>query len=123
MRNRDLGRKRGGGQVALLADAAGDPVPQGGQLAMPAAIALRLRRKATGQGLQLDHVVDELDRDLEPRRRRPVRVPLRHMIHHPLTQLYRMRLAHLMTPISASSKGNHIMQPKGIPNLVGKDTL
>jgi type III restriction enzyme len=30
----------------------------------------------------------------EPRCRRPVRIPLRHMIHHPLPELYRMRLSH-----------------------------
>jgi len=34
-----------------------------------------------------------------------VRIPLSHMIHNPLTQLYRMRLAHPMTPISASKEG------------------
>ena len=72
---------------------------------MPAAIPLRLGRTATGGRLQLDHVVDELDRDLEPRRGRAVRIPLSHMIHNPLTQLYRMRLAHPMTPISASKQG------------------
>lgn len=123
MRNRDLGRECGGGQVALRADPAGDPVLQARELAMPATIALRLRRKAPGGRLQLDHVVDELDRDLEPFRSRPVRVPLRHMTHHTLTQLYRMRLAHPMTPISASSRENHIIRPKGILNLVEQDTL
>ena len=105
MRHHDLGRERGGGQIPLLTDAAGDPVLQGRQFAMPAAIPLRLGRKATGGRLSLDHVVDELDRDLEPCRRRPVCIPLSHMIHNPLTQLYRMRLAHPMTPISASKEG------------------
>ena len=103
MRHHHLGRDCGGGQIPLLADAAGDPVLQGRQFAMPAAIPLRRGRKVTG-GLSLDHVVAELDRDLEPRRRRPVRIRLSHMIHNPLTQLYRMRLAHPMTPISASKE-------------------
>jgi len=48
MRHHDLGRERRGGQIPLLADAAGDPVLQGRQFAMPAAIPLRLGRKATG---------------------------------------------------------------------------
>jgi hypothetical protein len=50
-------------------------------------------------------------------------VPLCHMIHHPLTQLYRMQLAHQITPISASGRGNHNRKPKGIPNLVKQDML
>lgn len=94
MRGRDLGGQRRRRQVPLLADPAGDPVLQTSELAMPAAIALRLRRKAAGGRLQLDHVVDELHRNPEPRRRRPVRVPLSYMVHHPLPELYRMRLPH-----------------------------
>src|SRR5690606_13220192 len=54
-------------QVRLLRDPAGDPVLQGGQLAMPATIALGLRHKAPGRFHQLDHVVDEFDQDPEPR--------------------------------------------------------
>jgi hypothetical protein len=61
---------------------------------MPAAVALGLRDKAPGRLHQLDHVIDELDRDLEPRRRRPVRVPFRNMVHNPLPKLYRMRFIH-----------------------------
>lgn len=91
---RDLGGQRGGGQVPLLANPPRQPAFQRSKLAMPAAVALRLRRKTPGRGLQLDHVVDKADRYLEPCRRRTVRVPFRHKIHHPLAQLYRMRLAH-----------------------------
>ena len=50
-----------------------------------AAIALSLWREAPGFFHQLDHVVDELDRDPEPRCRRPMRVPLRHMVPPPPT--------------------------------------
>ncbi len=46
MRRGNLGGQSGSRQVPLLRDPAGDPVLQGGQLAMPAAIALGLRRKA-----------------------------------------------------------------------------
>jgi len=94
MRRGDLAGQPGGRQVPLLRDPAGDPVLQGGQLAMPAAIALRFRREAPGRLHQSDHIIDELDRDLEPNSRRSVRVPLRNMVHHPLTELYRMRPAH-----------------------------
>lgn len=93
-RGRDLGGQRRRGQVALLAEPAGDPVLQASQFAMPAAVALRLRQKAPGRRLQLDHVIDELDRDHEPRRRRAVRVSLRNMLHNPLPKFHRMRLAH-----------------------------
>ena len=98
MRRGNLAGKSGSRQIPLLRDPAGNPVLQGGQLAMPAAIALGLRHKAPGRGLQLDHVIDELDRDFEPRRRRPVRVPLSHMVHNPLPEFYRMRLAQLGPP-------------------------
>jgi hypothetical protein len=94
MRGRDLDGQRRRRQIPLLADPAGDPVLQASQLAMPAAVALCLRRQAPGRRLQLDHVIDELDRHPEPLCRRPVRVPLRHMVHYPLPKLYRMRLAH-----------------------------
>ena len=92
-------------------------------LPCPPPLPLRLRRQTTGRGLQLDHVVDELHRDLEPFRRGTVRIPLRHMIHHPLTQLYRTRLSHQKTPISTSNTGNHISRTKGILKPVGKDML
>jgi hypothetical protein len=62
--------------------------------AMPAAVALGLRAKAPGRLHKLDPVIDELDRDLEPRRRRPVRDTLRNMVHDPLPKLYRMRFIH-----------------------------
>ena len=58
MRGRDLDRERSGGQVPFLADPAGDPVLQACQLATPAAIALRLRRKTSGCSLQPDNVID-----------------------------------------------------------------
>ena len=64
----DLGGQFRRRQVALLPDPAGSPVLQARKLAMPAAIALGLRRKAPGRLHQLDHVVDEPDRNLEPRR-------------------------------------------------------
>lgn len=105
MRRGDLGGQSGGRQVPLLRDPAGDPVLQGGQFAMPATIALRFRRETPGRLHQLDHIVDELDRDLEPRRRRPVRVPLHHMINHPLPELYRMRLSHHRPPYLPQQQG------------------
>lgn len=51
---------------------------------MPAAIALDLGHKTPDRLHQLDHVVDEPDGHPEPRCRRPVRVPLSHMVHHTL---------------------------------------
>ena len=94
MRGRDLSSQSSCRQVPLLCDPASNPVLQGGQLTMPAAVALGLRHKAPGRLHQLDHVIDKLDRDLEPRRRRPVRVPFRHMVHNTLPKFYRMRLTH-----------------------------
>jgi hypothetical protein len=123
MRGRNLGRERCGGQVPCLADPARDPILQGRELAMSAAIALGLRRQVPGRGFQLHHVIDELDRDLEPLRRGPVRVPRRNIVDDPRTQLYRMRFAHPMTPISASNRENHIIRPERILNPVGKDRL
>jgi len=105
MRRSDLGGQSGGRQVSLLRDPAGDPILKGRQLAMTAAIALGLRRETPGRLHQLDHIVDELDRDLEPRRRRPVRVPLRHMVHYPLPELYRMRLSHHRPPYLPQGQG------------------
>ena len=93
MRHGNLGGQFRHSQVPLLADPAGDPRLQARQLAMTAAIALGFRSQTAGRPLQLDHVVDKLHRNPEPRRRRPMRVPLRDKIHHALSQLNRMRLA------------------------------
>ena len=61
---------------------------------MPAAIALGFRSQTAGRPPQLDHVVDKLHRNPEPRRRRAMRVPLRNKIHNTLPQLNRMRFTH-----------------------------
>ena len=94
MRRGDFGRQFRRRQVPLLADPAGDPVLQPGQLAMPAAIALRFRSQTAGRPLQLDHVVHKLHRNPEPRRRRTMRVPLRNKIHHALTKFHRKWFTH-----------------------------
>lgn len=69
MRRGDLGRQFRRSKVALLSDPVRDPRLQVAQLAMPASIALAFRRETCGGPLQLDHVIDKLHRNPEPRRR------------------------------------------------------
>ena len=82
------------GQVALFHDPASDPIRHASQLAMPAAIALRLGFKRAGHPFQDDHVVHELDRNPELNRRSPVRVTFLNKINNPLTKLHRKWLSH-----------------------------
>jgi hypothetical protein len=60
----------------------------------PTAIALRFRFQRPGLTLEPDHVVDELDRDPEMRRRRPVRIAFLHERDNALPQFHGMWLAH-----------------------------
>jgi len=53
-------------QVALFLDPALDPARHACQLAMPAAVALRLGIKRPGPALQQHHVVDKSDGNPEP---------------------------------------------------------
>jgi len=82
------------GQVALFPDPAPDPACHPRQLAMPTTIALLFGLKRPGHPLQDNHVVHELDRNPELRRRSPVRVAFLNKINNPLTKFHRKWLAH-----------------------------
>ena len=73
------------GQVVLFLDPTSDPVRHPRQLAMPTTVALRLGRKRPCRPLQEDHVLHELDRNPELRRRSPVRVTFLNKINDPPT--------------------------------------
>src|SRR5210317_1757896 len=70
------------------------PVCVGRQFA-DARIALTFRRKRSRLALQLDHVINEFDRYVEPRRRGVMRIANHHMRHNALTKLLWMRFAHI----------------------------
>ena len=81
-------------QVALFPDPAFYPARHARQLAMPAAVALRLGIKRSCPALQQHHVVDEFDRNPEPRRRSPVCVTFLNESNDALTKFHRKWLAH-----------------------------
>ena len=56
---------------------------------MPTAVALRLGFKRPGRLFQQDHIVHELDRNPDLRRRSPMRVPIVDKINDALTKLHR----------------------------------
>ncbi len=62
-------------QIRSDRDPAMHPIFDVSQLAAPG-IALRFRRKRPGLALEPHHVVDELDRNAQPPRRRGVRIAL-----------------------------------------------
>ena len=99
-----VARLQGRSQPDFDADIAVDPMgavlaQRGDEAPAPAkAIAVDLRHEASGRRHQLYHVVHEADLNLESRRRRPMRVPLRPMVHHPRPWLYRMRATHRRPP-------------------------
>ena len=70
------------------------------QLAM-ATTALGLWLKRACFPLQLDHVIDELDRHTEMRRRGAVRVAFFHEINNPRAEFHWMRFAGLVAWILA----------------------
>ena len=82
------------GQVALFLDPASNPICHASQFAMPPTVALRLGRKRSRGALQKHHVIHELDRNPELRRRSPVRVTFFNKINNPPTKLHRKWLAH-----------------------------
>ena len=79
--------------IALFPDPAPDPTRHARQLAMPAAVALRLGIKRPGPAPQQHHVVDKLDVNPEPRRRSPVRGTFLNKTNDALTKLHRKWLA------------------------------
>lgn len=81
-------------QVALRRDPTPDPIRHARELAMPAAIALRLWFQRPGRPLQKHHIVHEFNRNPELRRRRTVRVAFLDKINNPLTKLHRKWFAH-----------------------------
>lgn len=80
-------------QIALFLQPLANPRLIRANLA-PARIALPLRRKRTGLALEAHHVVDELDRNPEMRRRSAVRIAFLDKPDNALAQLYWMWLAH-----------------------------
>ena len=82
------------GQVALFHDPASDPIRHASQFAMTTTVALLLGLKRPGGALQEHHVIHELDRNPELRRRSPVRVTFLNKINDPLTKLHRKWPAH-----------------------------
>ena len=71
-----------------------DPTRHANQLAMPTPVALRLGLKRPGGALQKHHVIHQLDRNPELRRRSPVPVTLLNKINNPPTKRHRKWLAH-----------------------------
>jgi len=73
------------GQTALFPDPAQGPGRRASLLAMPTPVALLLGRKRPCRPLQEYHVVHELDRNPELRRRSPVRVAFLDKMNNPPT--------------------------------------
>lgn len=82
-----------------------DPVPQTGQLAMPAAISLSARLQPACLAFQDHHVVHELHRNPKPRGRRSVRMTFLHKRDDPLTNCHRMWFTHLKPPYLPCRQG------------------
>ena len=81
------------GQVALLPDPPRDPVHHARQLAVPTAVAPGLGLQRAGSEFQQHHVVHELDRNPELRRRSPKGMTFLNKIKDALTKLQRKWLA------------------------------
>ena len=82
------------GQVAFFLDPAPDPICHASQFTMPTTVALLFGLKGPGGALQKYHVVHELDRNPELRRRSPVRVTFLDKINNSPTKFHRKWLAH-----------------------------
>ena len=82
------------GQVALFLDPAPDPACYASQFTMPTTVTLLFSLKGPGGALQKYHVVHELDRNPELRRRSPVRVTFLDKINNSPTKFHRKWLAH-----------------------------
>lgn len=82
-----------------------DPVPQTGQLAMPATITLSARLQPTCLAFQDHHFVDELHRNPKPRSGCAMRMPFLHKRDNPFTKCHRMWLAHLKPQYLPYRKG------------------
>src|SRR6056297_684100 len=110
-----------------------DPVPQTGQLAMPAAISLSARLQPACLAFQNHHVVHELHRNPKPRGRSSVRMPFLHKRDDTLTKCHRMWLAHLKPPYLPCRQGttnqasweseSESSQPALVKNWHGKRKL
>ena len=79
------------------------------QLAM-ATTALGLWLKRACFPLQLDHVIDELDRHTEMRRRGAVRVTFFYEIHHTCPKFHWMGFAHVCLPMMLTNTESQIKQ-------------
>ena len=77
------------------------------QLAMDLT-ALRFRLKRPCLSLQLDHVIPELDRHTEMRRRGAVRVAFFHEINNPRAEFHWMRFAHVCLPVMLTNTQSQI---------------
>ncbi|TWI84830.1 hypothetical protein JM93_03167 [Roseibium hamelinense] len=75
-------------------------------------IALPFGRQCRGLRLQLDHVIDEFDRDIEPPCRRRMRVASFNMRDNTLPQFKRMWLAHEDRLVPFANKESRI-KPNG----------
>ena len=108
--------------LALGGDARLDPAGHPGQLAMPAAIALRPWRERSGVASQFDQFVHEFRRDPEMPRRLPASVTLINKHDNTRSKLYRMWLAHMCAPYLPQSTESHRDQ-SGNLNLKRSDML
>ncbi len=110
-------------QVVLLGHPGLEPAPNRTKLAMTAAIALQPGSKRSSLPLQLDHVIDELDRYTELCSSRTVAVTFFDEIDNALAEFNRMCLARVGPPISASCTGNHNSGKLKTPNPTYGSTL
>ncbi len=97
--------------LALPRDTSADPVGDPAQLAAPG-IALPLRRETPGFAFELHHVVDELYRNPEMRRRPAMAVAFFHKRDDPFPHLNWMWLAHLRPPYLHRRQGITVHRSK-----------
>lgn len=103
-------------RIRLVLDLSRTPIMNAGRFAV-AAPALRPGFGRAGLRLQPDHVVDELDRDPETRRRSPVRSVFPDQAHQARSQFHRTRLARNASP-SCSRSGNRGLPARWFPGFL-----
>ena len=107
------------GQVALFLDPAPDPACHASQFTMPTTVTRLFGLRGSGGALRKYHVVHELDRNPELRRRRPMRVTFLDKINNSPTKFHRKWLASdtggSMTPNICHGQRESQIRPDGNP--------